>query len=204
MSISNPISNQENPLDAYVKFEGTTGKLVWQSKTGVKELLSPKDISFIVLDDSVGVISGFKKDPISSNKIRSTDKEPLLNVFIGKSLLASGKWQDIKDKVKAAGGNYTKLIYCYVPQRQSLVEFRVSKGKLLKWMEFLKELNLKEAGGVGFNIDKLSEKTTGNTNYWDFEFVGRLATVPAIIEKCKELDIILQPYIKTITENGKN
>lgn len=206
MSVSNPTIINENPISAYVKFKGDTGKIEYSPRNKEKPETNYEydKLSFIVLDDTVGAISGYKKDPISSNKIRAMDNEAILNVFVGKTLLTTGKWKEIKDKVKSAGGNYTKIIYCYCLETKEIVEFPVAKGKLLKWNNFLDKLELKEGGGVGFKLTDLKEETTGNTKYYEYDFKGRKVADPNLIATITELDIKLQTYLNTIINGNKN
>lgn len=204
MSISNPTTNVDNPISAYVKFKGDSGKIEYspRNKEEPEVFYDYDKLSFVVLDDTVGAVTGYKKEPLSSNKIRAMDMEAILNVFLGKSLIATGKWKDIKDKVKAAGGHYTKLIYCYCLETQSIVEFSVNKGKLLKWNNFLDSLDLKTGEGVGFKLCNITEETTGNTTYFEYEFKGKKVETDTILQIAKELDIKLQTYLNTII-NGK-
>ena len=204
MSLSNPLTISENPIQAYVKFKGDIGKIEYspKDKTKPETTYEYDKLSFVVLDDTIGTITGFKKDPISSNKIKMYDQESSLNVFLGKSPLASGKWSEIKEKVKNAGGNFTKLIYCYCLETGELVEISVAKGKLLKWNQFLEKLSVKEGAGIGFKFTDIKEEVAGNTKYFDYNFMGRAATDEKVLAKAKELDTTLQNYLNTII-NGK-
>ena len=208
MSISNPTIYNTSPVQAYVRFKGSVGKLEYKPKGEDPVLYDPDKLSFVVLDDSIGCITGFKKEPITSNKLRKENKDGVFNVFIGKTLFQSGKWKDIKDNVKSTGGNFTKLLYCYCVTTDTLVEFAIKKQAIVKWNEFLDTLGLKLHGGagVGFTLDKVVENTAGATNYFEHDFKGALAKKPEVIEKSKELDIILQNYLninlnKNVTNN---
>ena len=200
MSLSNPTSNLDNPIQAYVKFKGDIGKIEYspRNKEKSEQQYEYNKLSFVVLDDTVGTVTGYKKDPLSSNKIRAMDQESTFNVFLGKSLLATGKWQEIKEKVKSSGGNYTKLIYCFCVETKELIEFSVAKGKLLKWNKFLESLKLKEGAGVGFQLTDIKEETTGNTKYFEYDFKGKVVTDERLLGIAKELDINLQNYLNTI------
>lgn len=107
--------NQQNqatsPVQKYLKWKGSEGKLIYWDKDNEKEV-EIVDPEFIVLDE-LSTIRGYSEEyekPIYANEVRSLRTEKLFVTAGGKEIV-HGVYDEIKDTIKAKGGRFAKNCY---------------------------------------------------------------------------------------------
>lgn len=152
MSRSNPTMNdQPNPATRRFAWDGANGNVKYYDR----ELLDPKTnekgmnvavrdgFSFILLDET-STIKGWNdasKCGIGCNEVRDTRVETMTVKLFDerRTPVASGIYQQIRERVIAAGGHFTTTLY--IGQKQADGQLAIAmlqlKGAALgEWMEF--------------------------------------------------------------------
>lgn len=133
-----------NPAKHFINVK--SGGLSYYDKESGSDVSVPTPFEFIVLDQLATVKgwSGSEDTGMWSNEVKKVGKDPL-NVRTKNGIVASGLWKDIKDEVKAEGGNFHTVIYLAAKGREGLeTQALLLKGSALNaWVEFSKTTNLK-------------------------------------------------------------
>lgn len=193
MSISNP--KIENPCKKFIDFKADKGQFFFFDKETEKQVEVPTPIFFIVLDE-LATITGYNKKNdcgIYSNEVhRTTDEILRVKTFKGGEQII-GKYNDIKDSVKALGGKYTKSVYALLinPDKSTeLVNFKFKGASFSAWLE--KKINT-DVSVIG--VDNFSEEQNGNTVYQVPVFKGFRMT-DELRDEAIRADTVLQEYLK--------
>jgi hypothetical protein len=133
-----------NPAKHFINIKN--GGLSYYSKEEGQDVSVATPFEFIVLDQLATVKgwSGSEDTGIWSNEVQKVGSQQL-NVRTQNGVKASGLWKDIKDEVKADGGNFYAVVYLAAKGRESLeTQALLLKGAALNaWVEFTKKTNLK-------------------------------------------------------------
>lgn len=152
MSRSNPTSNTPHPATRWFEWNGEQGNLRYYdadiensaSKTGKgKNVAVVLPFTFILLDE-LAVIRGWNEPSesgIISNEVRDTRAEPFVVKSFKGGKIAEGFYAFIRDRVAAAGGNFTSN--CYIAwkdgEKLAIGSIRLKGAALSAWFEFRKE-----------------------------------------------------------------
>jgi len=124
----------KSPVTKYIEFKSNDEGFSYYDKEtqGRVEVKAP--FTFIALDDLVGVSGGEMDDagqyhPVNSGIVAHVNKE--LTVKKDGATIATGKWADVKEATKAAGGRYTA--YTYAILNKELVCFKFAGASLASW-----------------------------------------------------------------------
>jgi hypothetical protein len=140
-----------NPAEFYAEWDGANGQLYYYDKSEKENVYLPKDFKFVVLEQ-LNTVAGFNKERKRSfyaNDVRDLRYEEL-NVRLDGQTVAKGKWEDIKDTLKAHGGKFAKSIYiAYKDEngRMGIGHIKASGAFVGEWFQFTKE-NAAKSGGV--------------------------------------------------------
>lgn len=133
-----------NPAKHFINLKN--GALSYYDKESQENVEVPTPFEFIVLDQCATVKgwSGEQDTGIWSNEVKRVGEQEL-NVRTKNGQIASGLWKDIKDEVKADGGNFHAVVYAAAKGREGLeTQALLLKGAALNaWVEFTKKTNLK-------------------------------------------------------------
>lgn len=133
-----------NPAKHFINTKN--GGLSYYDKETQSDVAVPTPFEFVVLDTCATVKgwSGSQDTGIWSNEVKRIGEQPF-NVRTQNGPVASGLWKDIKDEVKADGGNFYSVIYLAAQGREGLeTQALLLKGAALNaWVEFSKKTNLK-------------------------------------------------------------
>jgi hypothetical protein len=194
MSFSQP--KAENPAKKFLHFKGDKGIFEYYDKDAEekKEFYAP--FYFIVLDQ-LSTISGFSNEynsGIYSNEVHSLMNEILrVKTFKG-GLSITGRYADIKDEVKSAGGKFTKSVYALLFNEKletEIINFQLSGAAFSSWIDFKFSQQLH---AVGFDGECTQEKT-GGIKYQKPVF-KRYNIKQELIDDAIKADKILQEFIK--------
>lgn len=150
MSLSNPTINAPSPCTRFFEWDGEKGEIRYYDKELVVKGREKKGgnvvvdgkFTFIVLDELSTVRGWFEKDEcgIYSNEVRDTRQETMVVKSFKGTLIASGFYADIKDRVNAQGGNYTTNIYIAFKDGKELklAALQLKGAALNAWVDFRK------------------------------------------------------------------
>lgn len=194
MSFSQP--KAENPAKKFLHFKGDKGIFEYYDKDAEekKELQAP--FYFIVLDQ-LSTISGFSNEynsGIYSNEVHSLMNEILRVKTFKSGISITGKYSDIKDEVKSAGGKFTKSVYALMFNENletEIVNFQLSGAAFSAWIDFKFSQQLHT---VAFDGECTQEKT-GGIKYQKPVF-KRYNIKKELIDEAIKADKILQDFIK--------
>lgn len=198
MSRSNPTDNSPNPSTRWYEWDGANGLVRYYDKAKGEVIAVPDGFTYLLLDETA-TIKGWN-DPaesgIYSNEVRDTRQDTMLvKLFKGGTVIASGLYADIKDRVAAAGGHFTATNYIAFRTGEQLhigaIQF---KGAALgAWMEF-KKANRAEIYKSAIQIKGFVEGKKGKVVFRTPVF--HLKPIQEETEKLAlELDKQLQTYL---------
>ena len=194
MSRSNPTLS--NPCTKFIEVSSDDGSLFYYDKEAKEKIDVPLPCYFAVLDE-LSTISGFNKKHkcgIYSNEIHSTMKEVLrVKTFKGGESI-TGLYADIKEKIVALGGKFSKSVYALFITGEDMntefVNFKFKGSSFSAWLD------------KGFNpmnfivgITEFVEEQNGNNTY-QVPVFKPFKSNPQIDAAAIEQDKILQEYLK--------
>lgn len=148
MSFLNP--KPDNPVKKYLEWKSDDKCFMYYDKETKEKVKVELPLKFIVLDE-FSTITGFNPNSetsIYSNEVSNLNKE-ILNVKAFKTnLLISGLYKDIKDRLTAEGGKFTKSVYAivYTAESYEIVCFKLHGASISGWID--KKFNTDKFGVV--------------------------------------------------------
>ena len=183
MSLSKPQKSNRNPAKYFLEWigdrRGNGGfkyydkELEWEeggvTRVGKNITITGESLnrfSFIVLDESMFSIGGFKKMGNSGCGIWSNEipqfkaKELELTVRLfdkDKTVIGQGLYGDIKDTVKGHGGKFCRSVYAYTTYfgDPTLIMIKMSGSSLTPWMNLMKESESGSSVSIGSHYVKI-------------------------------------------------
>lgn len=201
MSRSNPTNNNPNPSTRWFEWHGSKGVVRYYDKEKKENVEVPLPFPFFVLD-ILSTVKGWheaSESGIFANEVRDT-KQDVLNVrsFKGGEL-ASGLYQDIRDRVGNLGGYFVSSIYIGYKNADgnlAIGNLNLNGAALGAWSNFRKD---KAKGQMIFDkACKIVGYTDGQKGSVKFR-VPKFELFDAqsqTSEQAVELDKELQEYLK--------
>jgi hypothetical protein len=128
---------QSNPATKFIEWKSNDKCFNYYDKEAQKNVEIPLPFKFLVLDE-LHTIKGWNdasSSSIYSNEVKFISKEVMtVKPFKGNEI-AKGYYKDIKEKVVAAGGHYTKSIYVML-EDGSLANISLKGSGVQKWGDF--------------------------------------------------------------------
>ena len=128
---------QSNPATKFFDWKSDDKCFSYYDKEEQKNVLVPLPFKFLVLDE-LHTIKGWNdatSSGIFSNEVKFISKEVMtVKPFKGNEI-AKGLYKDIKEKIVAAGGHYTKSIYIML-EDGTLANIQLKGSAVQKWGEF--------------------------------------------------------------------
>lgn len=165
MGRSEEFGGSQSPVEKYLSWSSASNSFEWYNKE--EEAREPVDLPyvFIVLKEmhTVGGWCDKENAAIFSNNIVSL-QDDILTVKIKwqPSPLVRGLYNDIKDKVKAAGGKYTKMLYVF--DGSEIHAVTIKGAALTSWINFTNE-NRDATKHNFITVASFVEKKKGKTDY---------------------------------------
>ncbi len=201
MSRSNPVSNNPNPSTRWFEWHGSKGVLQYYDKQEKKNIEVKFPFVFLALD-ILSTVKGWheaSESGIFANEVRDTRQDTLVVRSFKGGELASGIYQNIRDRVGNLGGYFVSSIYIGYKDAQGVLQIgnlNLNGAALKAWSDF-RSTHAKgqvvfdkaiavtgytdgQKGSVKFRIPKFEVKDVGSE------------TAEAAIE----LDKVLQEYLK--------
>lgn len=137
-------SANTNPAEKFFQWKSEHQKFAYYDKAEEKNVFVDLPIKFLglVAYKTVKGYNGKKGAGIGANEVKTIGRNSneILKVYYfdeGKTSIASGKWNDIKEVVDNAGGKFTESVYAML-EDGSLVNFQINGAALSTWYEFQK------------------------------------------------------------------
>lgn len=197
MSRSNPTDQGSHPCSRWHEWDGSLGQVRYYDKQTKTNIPIKGDFTFILLDQ-LSVIKGWhdaSDSGITSNEVRDTTTDPFVVKAFEGGVLASGIYQNIRDRVVALGAHFTTN--CYIAYKDgailSIGSLQLKGAALNAWVEFKKkhrsELYTKAVRISGFEEGKKGKITFRVPKF----FISDIS--PETNEKALALDAELQHYL---------
>ena len=189
----------KNPAKKFIKYSGKAGKFSYYNKETKENINLQTPFTFTVLDE-LSTITGWhdnSESGIYSNEVhRIAHDELTIKAFKGGEI-ARGYYSSIKDKIKAAGGKYAKVLYALLDNE--LVNIQLTGCSLSPWID--KEFDVHK---VSVKFEKTTEEKKGSTTYYTpvFEPV-EMEDMEKAIEFDKELQKYFSQHKDKINRNDK-
>jgi len=130
-------SPQSNPATKFIEWKSNDKAFEYYDKEAQKKVSIPLPFKFLVLDE-LHTVKGWNdatSSSIYSNEVKFISKEIMtVKPFKGNEI-AKGLYKDIKEKIVAAGGHYTKSIYIML-EDGSLANLQLKGSSVQAWGEF--------------------------------------------------------------------
>lgn len=143
MSRSNPSEHLANPSTRWFEWNGEKGLVRYYDRDKKENVDVPLPFAFLLLDELASVRGWHdpSQSGIYSNEVRDTTQAVMVVKSFKGGTIAEGKYREIKDRVNAAGGDYTAN--CYIAFKQGdghydIGSIRFKGAALGAWMEFRK------------------------------------------------------------------
>ena len=188
---------QSNPASKFLDWKSNDKCFEYYDKEEQKKVQVSLPFKFLVLDE-LHTIKGWNdasSSSIFSNEVKYISKEPMtVKPFKGNEI-AKGLYKDIKDKVVAAGGHYTKSIYIMLESGE-LANLQLKGSAVQKWGDFTQKTRNRLAD-EWISVSKAIEGKKGAVKFFtpDFSFGKSLSSEESI--QADECFNVLENYLKT-------
>lgn len=128
---------QSNPATKFIDWKSNEKCFSYYDKEEAKNVLISLPFTFLVLDE-LHTIKGWNdatSSSIYSNEVKFISKEVMTVKPFKGTEIAKGIYKDIKEKIVAAGGHYTKSIYIML-EDGTLANIQLKGSAVQKWGEF--------------------------------------------------------------------
>ena len=188
---------QSNPSTKFIEWKSNDKCFNYYDKEAQKNVEIPLPFKFLVLDE-LHTIKGWNdasSSNIYSNEVKFISKEVMtVKPFKGNEI-AKGYYKDIKDKVVAAGGHYTKSIYVML-EDGSLANISLKGSGVQKWGDFTQKTRNRLAD-EWVTVAKAEDGKKGAVKFStpSFSFANSISDAEA--DLADEAFNILESYLKT-------
>ena len=188
---------QSNPATKFIEWKSNDKCFNYYDKETQKNVEIPLPFKFLVLDE-LHCIKGWNdasSSNIYSNEVKFISKEVMtVKPFKGNEI-AKGYYKDIKDKIVAAGGHYTKSIYVML-EDGSLANISLKGSGVQKWGDFTQKTRNRLAD-EWVTVAKADDGKKGAVKFStpSFSFANSISDEEA--NMADEAFNILESYLKT-------
>lgn len=201
MSRSNP--TVENPATKFFEWDAKNGNIKYWDKEQEREITVDLPFHFLMLD-MLTTIKGFhnrSESGIYSNEVRSLDQIIKVKAFEG-GLIAEGKYDNIKDTIKAAGGKFAKSIYIGYNENGTMQIGNITfKGASLgPWIDLEKKVGRRTLEEKAVVITDSRHESNGSIEY-EVPVMKVRNVKPESNKRAIALDEKLQEYLEKKTDH---
>lgn len=193
----------ENPAAKFFEWDATKGQVKYWDKEQEQEIVEKLPFHFLMLD-ILTTIKGFhnqSESGIYSNEVRSLDQIIKVKAFEG-GLIAEGKYDNIKDRIKSAGGKFAKSVYIAYSEGGAMQIGNITfKGASLgPWIDLEKKVGRRGLEEKAVVITGSTHESNGNIEY-EVPTMKVRNVKPESDQKAIELDKVLQEYLDKKTDH---
>lgn len=187
---------QKNPSTKFIEWKSNDKSFAYYDKEAGENKTIPLPFTFLVLDE-LHTIKGWNdasSSSIYSNEVKFISKEPLtVKPFKGNEI-AKGLYKDIKEKVVAAGGHYTKSIYIML-EDGSLANIQLKGSAVQKWGDFTQKTK-DRLPDEWVQVKSALEGKKGAVKFWTPEFTFYKSLNEDEANQADEAFNTLETYLK--------
>jgi len=192
----------KNPATKFLDWKSDQKGFSYYDKGLGKNVEVPLPFKFIFLDE-LSTVKGWNdasSSGIFSNEVKYLSKEPMTVKAFKGGEIAKGLYNEIKERVKNAGGHYSKSIYIML-EDGSLANIQLKGSATQQWGEFVKA-NRQSITRTWVNVKNATENKKGKVVFSIPNF-----TIGADIEdldardadaKFDELEAYLKTYLAKV------
>lgn len=201
MSFSN--KTPVTPAQQFIKWVGSKGDLSYYDKEAKERKVISIPRRFVVLDqlNSIGGYSKLNESGIWANEVRNTKEEELV-VRTNVGEIERGLYNDIKDRVKTAGGKYQRNVYALLEDDDKswkIVKIMLTGAALSAWFDYSKANNPEE---WGVNLVEAKQESNGATTFFVPVFEP-FAIPKELVQRATDADQQLQKYLSTYAKERR-
>jgi len=198
MSRSNPTQDLPHPCSRWFEWSGGSGIVRYYDKTAKENVEVGSDFTFILLD-KLCTIKGWhdaSDSGIYSNEVRDQRAETMVVKAFKGGVIAEGLYSQIRDRVNAAGGNFTQNLYIAfkVGNELQIGSIQFKGAALNAWVEFEKA-NRGELYEKAIRIKGFTEVQKGRITF-RMPVFKLVEITPETNEEAKQLDKTLQKFLE--------
>jgi hypothetical protein len=187
---------QSNPSTKFIEWKSNDKCFSYYDKEEQKNISIPLPFKFLVLDE-LHTIKGWNdatSSAIYSNEVKFISKETLtVKPFKGNEI-AKGLYKDIKEKIVAAGGHYTKSIYIML-EDGSLANIQLKGSAVQKWGDFTQKTR-NRLPDEWVQVASALDGKKGAVKFWTPEFTFLKSLSESEMDLADEAFNILETYLK--------
>jgi hypothetical protein len=187
---------QSNPSTKFIEWKSNDKCFSYYDKEEQKNISIPLPFKFLVLDE-LHTIKGWNdatSSAIYSNEVKFISKETLtVKPFKGNEI-AKGLYKDIKEKIVAAGGHYTKSIYIML-EDGSLANIQLKGSAVQKWGDFTQKTR-NRLPDEWVQVAKAIDGKKGAVKFWTPEFSFLQSLSESEMDLADEAFNSLETYLK--------
>lgn len=187
---------QSNPSTKFIEWKSNDKCFSYYDKEEQKNISIPLPFKFLVLDE-LHTIKGWNdatSSNIFSNEVKFISKETLtVKPFKGNEI-AKGLYKDIKEKIVAAGGHYTKSIYIML-EDGSLANIQLKGSAVQKWGDFTQKTR-NRLPDEWVQVASALDGKKGAVKFWTPEFTFFKSLSESEMDLADEAFNILEAYLK--------
>jgi hypothetical protein len=187
---------QSNPSTKFIEWKSNDKCFSYYDKDEQKNISIPLPFKFLVLDE-LHTIKGWNdanSRAIYSNEVKFISKETLtVKPFKGNEI-AKGLYKDIKEKIVAAGGHYTKSIYIML-EDGSLANIQLKGSAVQKWGDFTQKTR-NRLPDEWVQVASALDGKKGAVKFWTPEFTFFKSLSESEMDLADEAFNILEAYLK--------
>jgi membrane-bound inhibitor of C-type lysozyme len=188
---------QANPATKFINWKSNDKNFSFYDKELKENIAIPLPFKFLVLDElhSVKGWNDASSSSIYSNEVKFISKETMTVKSFKGGEIAKGFYKDIKEKIVASGGHYTKSIYVML-EDGSLANLQLKGSAVQMYGEFTQKTKSRLTDEwVQVASAKEGKKGAVKFNTPEFSFLKSLNEVES--EQADEAFNILESYLKT-------
>lgn len=192
----------KNPATKFLEWKSDQKGFSYYDKGLAKNVEVPLPFKFVFLDE-LSTVKGWNDSSSSgifANEVKYLSKEPMTVKAFKGGEIAKGLYNEIKERVKNAGGHYSKSIYIML-EDGSLANIQLKGSATQQWGEFVKA-NRQSITRTWINVASATESKKGKVVFSIPNF-----TIGADIEdldardadaKFDELEAYLKTYLAKV------
>jgi membrane-bound inhibitor of C-type lysozyme len=188
---------QSNPATKFIDWKSNDKNFSFYDKELKENVAIPLPFKFLVLDE-LHTVKGWNdasSSSIYSNEVKFISKETMTVKAFKGGEIAKGFYKDIKEKIVASGGHYTKSVYIML-EDGSLANLQLKGSAVQMYGEFTQKTKSRLADEwVQVATAKEGKKGSVKFNVPEFSFLKSLSAVET--EQADEAFNILESYLKT-------
>jgi hypothetical protein len=192
----------KNPATKFLDWKSDQKGFSYYDKGLGKNVEVPLPFKFVFLDE-LSTVKGWNdasSSGIFSNEVKYLSKEPMTVKAFKGGEIAKGLYNDIKERVKNAGGHYSKSIYIMTEDGE-LANIQLKGSATQQWGEFVKA-NKSRITQTWVNIDKAIENKKGKVVFSipNFTIGADIEDIDAkdADDKFDELEAYLKTYLAKV------